>query len=300
MTPILYHYPMSPFSEKLRLALGMRKQEWSSVLVPAQPPRPVLDALLGGYRRIPVLQLGSHFYCDSRLAYSALNDGVPQSSKLESQDESLRCWAEREVFFSVLVAAPQMKVLSYLVGQLGMMGMGRFMRDRMQMMQDATIVLPSKIEAREHITRYVSCIASRLASMPNLSGAKPGYLDLCCFHPLWMACQIDSQCRQDWPSTVADWMERLVKIPRDPPTRASDHAVMDAIASDQDRVVGEVSEPFLPGASVVLKPLDYARDSTAGELIALDDDGAVLRRRIETGHDVYLHFPREGFVLQAA
>jgi glutathione S-transferase len=300
MTPILFHYPMSPFSEKLRLALGMRNQQWSSVLVPAQPPRPILDSLLGGYRRIPVLQLGSHFYCDSRLAFNALNDGAPQSSVLESHDESLRRRAECEVFFSVLVAATQLKVLSYLAGQLGMIGVGRFMRDRMRMTRDATVVLPSKNAAREHIARYVSCVANRLASQPYLLGASPGYLDLCCFHPLWMACQIDRQRSRDWPSPVIDWMERLGKIPTEPSTCASRDAVSEAIARDQDRVVGEVSEPFCAGEAVVLKPLDYARDKTAGELIALDDESVLLRRRIEAGHDVYLHFPREGFALQAA
>ena len=27
-TPILYHYPMSPYSEKVRLAMGLNNQAW--------------------------------------------------------------------------------------------------------------------------------------------------------------------------------------------------------------------------------------------------------------------------------
>ena len=48
-TPILYHYSTSPYSEKLRLALGMAGMQWGSVIVPAQPPRPFLNVLLGGF-----------------------------------------------------------------------------------------------------------------------------------------------------------------------------------------------------------------------------------------------------------
>jgi hypothetical protein len=28
------------------------------------PPRPLLDPLTGGYRRVPVLQVGADIYCD--------------------------------------------------------------------------------------------------------------------------------------------------------------------------------------------------------------------------------------------
>ena len=71
--PILYHYPMSPYSEKLRVAMGASGISWQSVLVPEQPHRALLDTLIGGYRRIPVLQMGAHFFCDTRLALSLIH-----------------------------------------------------------------------------------------------------------------------------------------------------------------------------------------------------------------------------------
>ena len=37
--PILYHYPMSPFSEKIRATMGVLDAQWRSVTVPAFPPR---------------------------------------------------------------------------------------------------------------------------------------------------------------------------------------------------------------------------------------------------------------------
>ena len=53
--------------------MGLNNQAWTSVVVPAQPPRRSLDDLVGGYRRIPVLQIGAQFYCDSQLAFEALS-----------------------------------------------------------------------------------------------------------------------------------------------------------------------------------------------------------------------------------
>ena len=64
---ILHHYPMSPFSEKIRLMCGYLNLEWQSVVSPESPPRPIVEPLAGGYRRIPVAQEGADIFCDTRL-----------------------------------------------------------------------------------------------------------------------------------------------------------------------------------------------------------------------------------------
>ncbi|CAF0793916.1 unnamed protein product [Adineta ricciae] len=61
---ILHHYESSPFGEKIRLALGLKNLHWRSVINSVVPPRPFLTPLTGGYRRIPVLQIGADIYCD--------------------------------------------------------------------------------------------------------------------------------------------------------------------------------------------------------------------------------------------
>ncbi|MGZ5252095.1 MAG: glutathione S-transferase N-terminal domain-containing protein, partial [Caldimonas sp.] len=37
---VLHHYPTSPFSEKVRLVLGMKGMHWRSVVVPVILPKP--------------------------------------------------------------------------------------------------------------------------------------------------------------------------------------------------------------------------------------------------------------------
>ena len=64
---ILHHYDNSPFSEKVRLAFGLKGLAWRSVIQPTIMPKPDLIPLTGGYRRIPVLQIGADIFCDTQL-----------------------------------------------------------------------------------------------------------------------------------------------------------------------------------------------------------------------------------------
>jgi glutathione S-transferase len=64
---ILHHYEASPFSEKVRLALGLKGAAWRSVITPNMMPKPDLVPLTGGYRRAPVMQIGADIFCDSQL-----------------------------------------------------------------------------------------------------------------------------------------------------------------------------------------------------------------------------------------
>ena len=52
---IRHHYPTSPFSEKVRVAFGIKGLAWKSVIIPRILPKPDLMPLTGGYRRTPVL-----------------------------------------------------------------------------------------------------------------------------------------------------------------------------------------------------------------------------------------------------
>ena len=65
--PILYHFDMSPFSEKIRLIFGRKGVAWRSVIIPMVLPKPDLMALTGGYRRTPTMQIGAEIFCDTLL-----------------------------------------------------------------------------------------------------------------------------------------------------------------------------------------------------------------------------------------
>ena len=215
---------------------------------------------------------------------------------LDADDEALRRWAEEDIFFAVIAAASPLKVLKYLFGQLGLVGIARFIRDRSRMMRDATVTVKASAGGCCERSRNMFCILPRLlAARPFLSGPRPGYLDLCCYHPLWMALAVDQGAAASWPLKVQEWITQMGQLTHGVSASASRGSIAEAITSDQVEISGEVSMPHHYGETVAVAPLDYARDETVGELLMLSDDRIVIRRRFETEHPIYLHFPRRGF-----
>jgi len=75
---ILHHYPQSPVSEKVRVALGIKGLAWRSVEIPRVPPKPDVMPLTGGYRRTPIVQIGADIYCDSQCILRELERRHPE------------------------------------------------------------------------------------------------------------------------------------------------------------------------------------------------------------------------------
>lgn len=74
---ILHQYDVSPFSGKVRVILGIKKVRWLACNQPNFMPKDDLVALTGGYRRIPILQIGADFFFDSNLIISELERIFP-------------------------------------------------------------------------------------------------------------------------------------------------------------------------------------------------------------------------------
>ncbi|MEK6246261.1 MAG: glutathione S-transferase family protein, partial [Pseudomonadota bacterium] len=78
--PVLHHYPVSPYAEKVRAMLGFKGLAWKSVQIPLILPKPDVVALTGGYRKTPILQLGADIYCDTALIARVLERLAPAPS----------------------------------------------------------------------------------------------------------------------------------------------------------------------------------------------------------------------------
>src|SRR5258708_14571965 len=74
---IIHHYPASPVSEKIRAGMGIKKLTWRCVEQNRLPDRPELFAMTGGYRRIPVMQIGADIYCDTQCVLRELERRGP-------------------------------------------------------------------------------------------------------------------------------------------------------------------------------------------------------------------------------
>src|SRR5689334_24918439 len=98
---IFHQYAMSPFSEKIRKIFALKNISYRNVDQPMWMPKPDLTPLTGGYRRIPVLQIGADVYCDTQVILAEVADragGAP----LEGAGWAVNLWADR-LFFQATV-----------------------------------------------------------------------------------------------------------------------------------------------------------------------------------------------------
>lgn len=105
---VLHQYDVSPFSEKVRVALGIKGLEWHACEQPAIMPKPELLELTGGYRRIPVLQIGADLYFDSLLIIDELERRFPSPSIYggcgRGMGHALNVWSDQAMFWPVVMA----------------------------------------------------------------------------------------------------------------------------------------------------------------------------------------------------
>ena len=100
---ILHHYPNSPFSEKVRVALRHQAARLEVGEIPNIMPKPDLMPLTGGYRKTPVLQVGADIYCDTQLIMLEIEKRAPKPPLLpvgqEGEARALAMWIDRNIFW---------------------------------------------------------------------------------------------------------------------------------------------------------------------------------------------------------
>ena len=101
---ILHQYVTSPFSEKIRKIFAHKKISWRSVEQPVIMPKPKLVPLTGGYRRIPVLQIGADVWCDTGIIIRKIDELKPEPTiypgGLTAAADTMNQWADRRLFWS--------------------------------------------------------------------------------------------------------------------------------------------------------------------------------------------------------
>ncbi|MET0153391.1 MAG: glutathione S-transferase N-terminal domain-containing protein, partial [Candidatus Binatia bacterium] len=131
---LLHQYGGSPFSEKIRKLLAFKRIRWRSVEQPIVAPKPKLTPLTGGYRRIPVLQIGADIYCDTALIARVLEERKPEPSCYPGGHvgacEIIAHWADHWLFMAAVPPAI-VTLLSALPPE--------FMRDRQAMSPAFTV-----------------------------------------------------------------------------------------------------------------------------------------------------------------
>jgi glutathione S-transferase len=301
-TLILHQYAASPFSEKIRKVLAWKRIPWRAVEQPNMMPKPELVPLTGGYRRIPVLQIGADVYCDSQLIARVLERRHP-SPTIHPDGSEATChawslWADRTFF---------MPAVAVVFADIGHLVPQAFMEDRSKMMpgRDFSQVPKQAPAARELLRALVSTLEAQLADgRPYLLGSAFSLADAAVFHPLWFLRVAPSAGALLEPfARVRAWSERIDALGQGDVEPLSPAEAL-AVATNASPKPGTV-EPGEPngltaGADVTVTPDDYGFDPVRGTLVAASPVEVAIRRHDPTLGDVVVHFPRIGFVVARA
>jgi glutathione S-transferase len=299
---ILHHYDMSPYAEKIRLALGVKRLAWRSVEIPMVMPKPHLTALTGGYRKTPVLQIGADIYCDTKTIVRALERVQPAPTLLppgtEAIERGLSFWAETNFVTGVT-----------LFFGLGEVFTPEFLEDRRKMIPGG--VDPEKARAivpalREQLRARLDLLERQLADgRPYLLGGAVSLADLSAYHPVWFLSRTETtRAAVERLPRLCAWRDRVAAIGHGEP-RPLDAEEAVEIARRATPATAPAADPDdpngrKPGDRVMVLPDDYGRDPVAGELVWSDAHEIAIRRVDERAGEVVVHFPREGYITLGA
>jgi glutathione S-transferase len=302
---ILHQYDNSPFSEKVRVCLGIKGLAWSAVDQPVIMPKPDLIPLTGGYRRIPVMQIGADIWCDSQLIVRELERRFPTPTLYPAGDRGMAQALQRWTDVGLFGAA-----VGVIFGGLAGRVPEAFAKDREAMsgrpFDPAAMAAAVPILA-EQLRAHLAWIDDQLADgHAFLTGDKPGLADAVAFYNPWFIRNANPKAAgaiDAFPRIVA-WEGRVRDVgngQRSNMTSAEAIAVArDATGQTEARV--EPGEPngLAVNDRVRVSADDYGRDPIEGALVYACANEVVIRRESERTGEVMVHFPRVGFIVTKA
>jgi glutathione S-transferase len=301
---ILHNYPNSPFSEKVRVAFGIKKLAWRSVVQPVIMPKPDLIPLTGGYRKIPVMQIGADVFCDTQIVLRELERRFPEPS-LSPQNEgapyAIGFWADRLVFQAAV---------AIIFGEIGDRVPEDFKKDRAAMSGGSFSSEALKRAVpfmRDQYRAHMRFLEDQLADgRPFWGGTTAGLADIHAFmNPWFVANALPHKAREtiaEFPRVQA-WFERVRAIGHGTSSDMSPKEAL-AIAKAATSSAKEAADPHdpqgrKPGDRVTVAADDYGRDAIAGTLVFSNAHEIAIRREHAQVGEVVVHFPRAGFTVQS-
>jgi glutathione S-transferase len=298
---ILHHYAMSPYSAKVRAMLGCTGLDWQSVVTKEMPPRPLVEALAGGYRRIPVAQSGADVFCDSHVIAAEIAERARRPELApEGMGEAERAWvahAEGEVFFACILAAPVTGLWRNARATVSVGDLLRVTLDRLSMGLRISRALPGPIRSRKVVADHVDRVERQL-QRDFLFGDAPRIGDFATYHSLWFVRDLGGKPFPGHPRTMA-WMDRIKAFGEGGRREISAETALEiARAATPRPISNEHTQHVSLKKPVRVAPSDYWQVPTTGELVGSTPSRWILRREDPRAGVVHVHFPKEGYTLQ--
>ena len=298
---ILHHYPASPVSEKVRVALGIKQLAWRSVEIPRVPPKPDVMPLTGGYRRTPFLQIGADIYCDSQCILRELQRRHPEPTFFPGGAEGMPWGIGRwtDDLFDLVVRL----IFAANAAQMP----EAFLADRARLffgpvwdMQKIQADLPHVIA---QLRPQFGWMNQRVAGGRRfMLGDAAGLPDALCYYLVWFLrgrWQGGPALLAEFPALEA-WEQRVKAIGHGHPTAMTPAEALD-VARDGRTTTPEQSDPqdpqrLVPGMQVGVVPdLDSGETPVTGRVHSVSADTIAILREDSRVGTVCVHFPRVGY-----
>jgi len=304
---ILHNYSQSPVAEKVRVALGMKHLAWRNVQIPRLPPKPMVTALTGGYRRTPVMQIGADIYCDSQCIMRELERRYPSPSFFENSEAGimwcLSRWTDGALFdlaVRLVLGATNDELPNDFAQDRGRLYLGENWAEGLK---KANAQLPHLVA---QIRAPLTWLNDQLRDGRRfLLGDNPRAIDAQIYHVVWFM-------RGRWsggPSMLSEftdlerWEMNVQSLGHGTPQDMSPEEAI-ALARDHDSIAKAYIAPNDPqdlsvGASVTVQPdVDGGEQPVIGTVRYADAETLVIERTHNDVGTVCVHFPRTGYRIE--
>jgi glutathione S-transferase len=297
---ILHQYALSPFSKKVIAIFAYKNLAWHAVEQPVVAPKPELTPLTGGYRKIPVLQIGAHIYCDTKLMIREIEARFPDTPltppELLGAAELLADWADHRLFSNA--ASPSVFEIAELVPP-------EFLADRAAMQRPEVMAAALPVEhVKAQFVLDLEMINRQLAAARFMLGARFTLADAAVFHVLNFACSAPSLAAAVGAHpAIGKWLQGILDMgegQRRDMSPADALEVARAATPDYTPPADAIADDALPvGQTIAIRPNDYGQEETVGEIVWATAEALAVKRTDDAVGEVLVHYPRLGYLFEA-
>ncbi len=291
--------------------MGYKQLAWKSVFQPMVMPKPDMQTLTGGYRRIPILQIGNQIVCDTMLMCDVLEHLSPEKTLypkgLKGAARTVAQWADTMLVPVAMAYNFQPAGAAFVFKDQPPENLKAFAADRQAMRGGAPRMNPH--DAAATYKSYLRRISSMLDGQDFLLGNQPSIADFAVYHPLWftrvktppLASVLDAT-----PAVLA-WMDAIAALEQGEPSKSNTTESIAActINTPASSLFGIENtfqdEHGIPlGSEVTIQAESFGLEPSSGQLVAATRTRYTLRRVDARAGEVFVHFPRIGFILKKA
>lgn len=298
---ILHHYPQSHFAEKIKRLFAFKGVPWRAVEQPLMMPKPDLVPLTGGFRRIPVLQIGADVYIDTVLIARVLEAQHPTPVCIPASQAGLvgviEAWAGRQFMFQVLLPT-----FSALLPQLP----PEFLLDRAAM--SPSLSREAVVEGAEQALAQTDLVLDQLdlqlRGQAFLLGPDFTLADASVFFPLWLFKNSPDLFEHIAARpAVAAWFARIESFGSGTanPMPTSEALAIARAASPAPAGSGLQQHGDLElGDEVAVVADDYGVEACRGKVSFMSRERISLLLHDPDVGEIAVHFPRAGYRITKA